>query len=65
EHADGRVTYGHSVIISPWGEVLAHKADDEPGVITADLDLSRSDDMRQRIPSLALERPVPVRTFMR
>ncbi|MEO1657542.1 MAG: carbon-nitrogen hydrolase family protein [Pseudomonadota bacterium] len=63
EHEDGRVTYGHSMIISPWGEVLAVKADDEPGVITADLDLERCRDMRTRIPSLGLDRSVAVRTF--
>ncbi|MEM6748456.1 MAG: carbon-nitrogen hydrolase family protein [Pseudomonadota bacterium] len=62
-HEDGRVTYGHSLIISPWGEVLAEKPDDEPGVIAADLDLERCRDMRTRIPSLGLDRPVAVRTF--
>ncbi len=63
EHEDGRVTYGHSLIVSPWGEVLAEKADDEPGFVAADLDLERSRDMRTRIPSLGLDRSVAVRTF--
>lgn len=63
EHEDGRVTYGHSLIVSPWGEILAEKADDEPGFVAADLDLERSRDMRTRIPSLGLDRSVAVRTF--
>jgi len=64
EHEDGRVTYGHSLIVSPWGEILAEKADDEPGFVAADLDLERSRDMRTRIPSLGLDRSVTVRTFI-
>ena len=36
-HANGRHTYGHSLIVSPWGEVLA-EAGTEPGVIVADID---------------------------
>ncbi|MEO1042914.1 MAG: carbon-nitrogen hydrolase family protein [Pseudomonadota bacterium] len=63
EHEDGRITYGHSMIISPWGEILAEKADDTPGFVAADLDLDRSRDMRTRIPSLGLDRNVAVRTF--
>ena len=65
EHEDGRVTYGHSLIVSPWGEILAEKADDEPGFVAADLDLERSRDMRTRIPSLGLDRSVAVRTGSR
>ncbi|NRA28850.1 MAG: carbon-nitrogen hydrolase family protein [Parvularculaceae bacterium] len=61
EHEDGRVTYGHSMIISPWGEILDHLPHDEPGVAAADLDLSRVGDMRQRIPSLGLDRTTKLR----
>ena len=39
EHEGGRKTYGHSMIVGPWGEVIA-QAGDEPGFITADLDFS-------------------------
>jgi len=52
QHEDGRETFGHSLIVSPWGEVLAEKADDEPGVILADLDLDAVAKARRRIPSL-------------
>ena len=54
-HEDGRETYGHSLIIGPWGEVLAEAPGDEPGVILAEIDPSAAWQARQRIPNLALE----------
>jgi len=54
-HEDGRETWGHSMIIAPWGEILAEKPDDEPGIILADIDLDEVEKVRQRIPSLGLE----------
>jgi predicted amidohydrolase len=51
-HEDGRGTWGHSLIIGPWGEVLARSEDDEPGVITATLDLDAVAKARQAIPAL-------------
>jgi deaminated glutathione amidase len=56
-HEDGRGTYGHSMIIAPWGEVLAEAPGDEPGVIVADLDLEAVAKARGAVPSLANERP--------
>lgn len=50
-HEDGRETYGHSLIIDPWGRVLS-EAGEEPGVILAEIDLDKSPDIRRRIPSL-------------
>jgi len=50
-HASGRTTYGHSLIVSPWGEILA-EADTEPGVIVADIDTAEIDKVRARIPAL-------------
>ena len=50
-HENGRSTYGHSMIVSPWGEVLA-EAGEDPGVIFADIDLSESEAARKRIPAL-------------
>jgi predicted amidohydrolase len=50
-HANGRTTYGHSIVISPWGEILA-EAGTEPGVIVADIDAAEVDRVRARIPSL-------------
>lgn len=55
DHEDGRKTYGHSLIISPWGEILAD-AGEEPGVIVADLDLSKVDEARSMVPSLTHDR---------
>jgi predicted amidohydrolase len=55
EHEDGRKTYGHSMIVSPWGEIVDRLPHDEPGVATAEIDLAAVDDTRRRIPSLALE----------
>lgn len=55
EHAEGRKTYGHSLIVDPWGEVVA-EADEKPGVITAELDLDRVAAARRRIPSLKHDR---------
>ena len=54
-HADERYSFGHSLIVDPWGEVLADGGDD-PGVIFADLDLARVAQVRARIPVLANER---------
>ena len=54
-HADKRYSYGHSLIVDPWGEVLADGGD-APGVIFADVDLARVAKARARIPVLANER---------
>jgi deaminated glutathione amidase len=55
-HEDGRETFGHSVVIDPWGRVLAESGGDEPGVIVADLDLAEATAARRRIPALRNER---------
>lgn len=49
-HANGRKTYGHSVIVDPWGEVVAKIDGVQPGVITADIDLKKLHEIRQSIP---------------
>ncbi|GGC50316.1 carbon-nitrogen hydrolase family protein [Chelatococcus reniformis] len=59
-HADGRETYGHSLIVDPWGRVLA-EGGTEPGVILAEIDPAAVAEARQRIPSLQHTRPVKVR----
>ena len=51
-HADGRVTWGHSVVVSPWGEVLADLGGEVPGQITLDLPLEMVEAARRQIPSL-------------
>ena len=52
-HEDGRGTYGHSLVVAPWGEVIAKLDHDEPGVLFADLDLSLVEKARRAIPALA------------
>lgn len=51
EHAGGRRTYGHSMIVGPWGDVLAERAAG-PGVVTADVDMMRLESLRERFPAL-------------
>jgi predicted amidohydrolase len=48
-----RDSYGNSMIIDPWGEVLARSPMEGEGFIAADLDLGRQDDLREKLPSLA------------
>jgi deaminated glutathione amidase len=54
-HANGRQTYGHSLIVAPWGEVLA-EAGTEPCVIVADIDPALVDAARSRVPNLRHDR---------
>ena len=56
-HADGRVTYGHSLVIDPWGEVLLDMKE-ETGLGFANLDLSRIEDVRSRVPAIANRRKI-------
>ena len=51
-HEDDRETYGHSLIVDPWGKIVAEKDDDEPGVIVADLNVSDVGEARSKIPNL-------------
>jgi len=55
EHAEGRRTYGHSLIVSPWGEILA-EAGDAPGIIEAEIDPAKVEEARRMIPSLRHDR---------
>lgn len=50
-HEDGRTTFGHSLIIGPWGDIRAHLDSHEPGYICADIDLDDVQDARRRIPA--------------
>ncbi len=54
-HSGERETFGHSLIIDPWGEVLAD-AGEGVGIVTADLDLARVEQVRAAIPALAHDR---------
>ncbi|WP_146300159.1 carbon-nitrogen hydrolase family protein [Nitratireductor mangrovi] len=51
-HQDGRETFGHSVIVDPWGGIAAEAEGDEPGIIVADIDTEASTKARAKIPNL-------------
>jgi deaminated glutathione amidase len=52
-HPEDKESFGGSMIVDPWGEVLARAERDEPCVVTADLDSARQDEVREKLPSLA------------
>lgn len=58
-HVAGRRTYGHSLVVAPWGEVLAD-AGEEPGVVTAAIDPAKVAEARRMIPALTHDRPLKV-----
>ena len=55
-HYGRRKTYGHSLIVDPWGEILADGGD-QPGVVMADIDLAGTDEARAMVSSLEHDRP--------
>ncbi len=57
-HEDGRETYGHSMVIGPWGDVLLDMGE-QCGVGYAEVDLAEVDKVRSRLPALAHRRPIP------
>ena len=59
QHESGRRTYGHSLIVDPWGRVLA-EAGTNPDVILAEIDMSLVTEARARIPTLEHRRPFQV-----
>jgi predicted amidohydrolase len=56
-HANGRRTYGHSLVVAPWGDVLADAGDAGPGVVVAEIDPEQVSQARQALPSLRHDRP--------
>ena len=56
EHPGNRTTYGHSLIIDPWGKILAELGD-EPGIALADIDVERVAKVRGMLPSIEHDRP--------
>jgi predicted amidohydrolase len=60
-HAEGRQTYGHSLIVDPWGQVLADGGDDV-GVVTATIDPAAVAEARRKIPALTHDREVRIVT---
>ena len=57
-HADGRATFGHSLVVDPWGEVLLDMGE-QPGLGFAEIDPARVAEVRGRIPVMAHRRPIP------
>ncbi len=62
-HADGRATYGHSLVVDPWGEVILDMGE-EAGLAFAEIDQARVADVRARIPVIAHRRAIPTATMV-
>ena len=60
-HEDGRETYGHSLIVDPWGKILAEADGAEPGIILAEIDTALVHQARRKIPNLKNSRDFKVR----
>ncbi|QFT77956.1 carbon-nitrogen hydrolase family protein [Erythrobacter sp. THAF29] len=58
-HEDGRETFGHSLVVDPWGDVLLDMGGDKPGLAFCDIDLGRIAEVREQVPSLANKREIP------
>jgi deaminated glutathione amidase len=58
-HEDGRATYGHSLVVDPWGRVLLDMGGDGPGLGFAEIDPGAVDNVRQRIPAIRHRRAIP------
>jgi len=56
QHVNGRQTWGHSLIVDPWGQILADGGE-QPGMVTADFDRQALTDLRKRFPVLQHRRP--------
>lgn len=59
EHGDGRRTYGHSLVVDPWGAVLLDMGGKAPGLGFAEIDPERIGAVRAQLPSLANRRSIP------
>lgn len=59
EHPDGRRTYGHSLVVDPWGEIVLDLGGETPGLAFADIRAERIDEIRTQLPSLANRREIP------
>ena len=59
-HEDGRETFGHSLIVDPWGRIVAEQGNDEPGIIYAEIDTAAVTEARKKIPNLRNSREFKV-----
>ena len=60
QHADGRATYGHSLVVDPWGDVLLDMGGEVAGLGFATIDPARLAEVRKQLPSLANKREIPI-----
>ena len=58
-HEDGRVTYGHSLVVDPWGKILLDMGGEAPGLGFAELDPAAVEEVRKRLPAIWHRRPIP------
>jgi predicted amidohydrolase len=58
-HQDGRETYGHSLVVDPWGRVLLDMGGEATGLGFAELDLAAVEEVRRRLPAIRHRRPIP------
>jgi predicted amidohydrolase len=58
-HEDGRVTYGHSLVVDPWGKVLLDMGGEGPGLGFAEIDQGAVEEVRRRLPAIWHRRPIP------
>ncbi|MGX7952588.1 carbon-nitrogen hydrolase family protein [Tsuneonella sp. HG249] len=59
QHEDGRKTYGHSLVVDPWGDVVLDMGGDAAGLGFAKIDPARTTDVRRQLPSLANKQDIP------
>jgi predicted amidohydrolase len=64
-HEDGRSTYGHSLVVDPWGRVLLDMGGEAPGLGFAEVDLAAVDEVRRRLPAISHRRPIPAPEHVR
>jgi len=62
DHPNGRSTFGHSLVIDPWGKVVA-ELDDRPGVLIAEIDPAQADKVRAMLPALEHDRAFALERF--
>jgi predicted amidohydrolase len=65
KHQDGRETYGHSLVVDPWGKVLLDMGGEGPGLGFAELDPVAVEEVRRRLPAIWHRRPIPVPEHVR
>src|SRR5688572_4561433 len=58
-HEDGRETYGHSLVVDPWGHVLLDMGGEGPGLGFAEIDSAAVEEVRRRLPAIRHRRPIP------